>query len=61
MEKNGKIVIVATYGIFQLGINIKSLQNVVILSSSKSKIRVLQSIGRSLRLHESKEASGAYI
>jgi len=61
MEKNGKIVIIATYGIFQLGINIKSLQNVVILSSSKSKIRVLQSIGRSLRLHENKKESGAYI
>ena len=60
MENNGKIVIIATYGIYQLGINIKSLKNVVILTSSKSKIRVLQGIGRSLRLHENKE-DGAYI
>jgi len=61
MEKNKNIVLIATYGIFSTGINIKSLKNLVIASSSKSKIRILQSIGRSLRKHESKSKTGAYI
>jgi len=37
------------------GINIKRLHHVVFASSYKSKIKILQSIGRGLRTHESKE------
>lgn len=37
------------------GVNIKRIHNVIFASSSKSKIRVLQSIGRGLRKHDSKE------
>jgi len=55
------IVIVATFGIFQLGINIKSLKYAVLCSSFKSSIRILQSIGRALRKHKSKDDTGAYI
>ena len=36
------------------GVNIKRLNNLVFLTSSKSFSRVIQSIGRTLRLHESK-------
>lgn len=61
MEKDDSIVMIATYGIFSMGVNIKSLKNAIILSSSKSKIRILQSIGRSLRNHASKEKTGAFI
>lgn len=61
MEESENIVIVATYGIFSMGVNIKALKNIVILSSSKSKIRILQSIGRSLRLHDNKKDGGATI
>lgn len=61
MEKEQNIILIATYGIFSTGINIRALNNILLISSSKSKIRVLQSIGRSLRLHENKEALGAII
>ena len=39
----------ASYGTFSTGINIRNLHNVVFASPSKSRIRVLQSIGRGLR------------
>ena len=49
--------ILASYGVFSTGVNIKRLDNVIFASSSKSEIKVLQSIGRSLRKAEdSKEA-----
>jgi superfamily II DNA or RNA helicase len=54
------ICLIATYGIFQAGINIPSLKYIIMASPFKSKIRVLQSIGRSLRKHASK-ANGAQI
>ena len=37
------------------GVNIKRLTNLVFLTSSKSFVRTIQSIGRTLRLHDSKE------
>ena len=37
------------------GVNIKKLHHIIAASSYKSKIKVLQSIGRGLRLHESKD------
>ena len=42
-------IIVASYGTFSTGINIRNLHNVVFASPSKSKVRNLQSIGRVLR------------
>lgn len=54
-ERDTRIVLIATYGIFQQGINIKSLKNLILASPFKSKIRVLQSIGRTLRLHADKK------
>lgn len=59
-EKNTGIIVVATYGVFSTGINIKNLHNIIFASSTKSKIRVLQSIGRSLRLHITKEQAVVY-
>ena len=47
-------IIVASYGTFSTGINIPNIHTLIFASPSKSKIRVLQSVGRSLRLHESK-------
>jgi superfamily II DNA or RNA helicase len=46
-EKNA--IIVASYGTFSTGINIKLLHNVIFASPSKSRVRNLQSIGRVLR------------
>jgi superfamily II DNA or RNA helicase len=48
-ENENNAIIVASYGTFSTGINIRNLHNVVFASPSKSRIRNLQSIGRVLR------------
>ena len=48
-EKEENAIIVASYGTFSTGINIKRLHNIIFSSPSKSRIRNLQSIGRVLR------------
>ena len=54
-EQPDKVVyVVASYGTFATGINIKNLHNIVFASSTKSPIRLLQSIGRGLRTHDKK-------
>jgi superfamily II DNA or RNA helicase len=45
---------VASFGTFSTGINIRNLHNVIFASPSKSRIKILQSIGRALRLSETK-------
>lgn len=57
-EKNA--IIVASYGTFSTGINIRSLTNIVFASPSKGRIRVLQSIGRQLRKNKNKEIAILY-
>jgi superfamily II DNA or RNA helicase len=54
-EDESGVVIVATYGTMSVGVNIKRIHNIVLGSSYKSKERVLQTIGRGLRVHESKD------
>jgi len=49
MAKETDAIVLASYGTYQLGINIPNLHNVVFGSPSKSRIRNLQSIGRGLR------------
>ena len=41
--------ILASYGVFSTGINLRRLDNVIFASAGKSEIKVLQSIGRTLR------------
>ena len=48
-ENESNAIIVASYGTFSTGINIKRLHNVIFASPSKSRVRNLQSIGRVLR------------
>ena len=50
IEKEEDCIIVASYGTTSTGINIRKIRNLIFASPSKSKIRVLQSIGRGLRL-----------
>ena len=57
-EKNA--IIVASYGTFSTGINIKNLHNVIFASPSKSRIRNLQSIGRVLRKKNKKSSATLY-
>ena len=52
--------ILASYGVFSTGVNIKRLDNVIFASSSKSEIKVLQSIGRSLRKAEDSQNAVLY-
>ena len=56
-EKENDAIIVASYGTFSTGVNIRNLHNVIFASPSKSRIRNLQSIGRGLRLGDNKEAA----
>ena len=55
VETENNAVIVASFGTFSTGINIKRLHNIVFASPSKSRIRNLQSIGRGLRIGEGKK------
>ena len=55
-SKKKNNVILASYGTFSTGINIKKIDNVVFASPSKSRIRNLQSIGRGLRKAEGKDS-----
>ena len=48
-EKENDAIIIASFGTFSTGINIKNLHNVIFASPNKSRIRTLQSIGRVLR------------
>jgi superfamily II DNA or RNA helicase len=54
VEKSNDNVILASYGTFSTGVNIKKIDNVVFASPSKSRIRNLQSIGRGLRKADGK-------
>ena len=59
-EKESNAIIVASYGTFSTGINIKRLHNVIFASPSKSRIRNLQSIGRVLRKGSDKVKAKLY-
>ena len=54
METETNSIICASYGTFSQGTNLKNLHNVIFASPYKSKIKVFQSIGRSLRLFNGK-------
>jgi len=53
-------IILASSGVFSTGVNIPALHNVIFSSPTKSKIRVLQSVGRILRKHDSKNVATVY-
>ena len=59
-ETENNAIIVASYGTFSTGINIKNLHNVIFASPSKSRIRNLQSIGRVLRKGDQKTRATLY-
>ena len=59
-EKSDNAIIVASFGTFSTGINIRNLHNIVFASPSKSRIRNLQSIGRGLRLKDNNSEATLY-
>ena len=59
-ESTSDNIILASYGTFSTGVNIKRLDNIIFASPSKSKIRNLQSIGRVLRKGNGKTKATLY-
>ena len=59
-EKSEGAIVIASYGTFSTGINIRNLHNIVFASPSKSRIRNLQSIGRGLRLKDNNSSATLY-
>ena len=59
-EKSENAIIIASFGTFSTGINIRNLHNVIFASPSKSRVRNLQSIGRVLRKGDNKSKATLY-
>lgn len=55
MESHNNVICVAISSIFSTGVNIKNIHMIVFAAGGKSFIRTVQSIGRGLRLHDSKD------
>ena len=55
MENSNNVICIAISAIFSTGVNIKNLHNIIFASGGKSFIRIIQSIGRGLRLNQNKD------
>ena len=60
VETESDAIIVASYGVFGVGVNIRNLHNIIFASPTKSRIRNLQAIGRALRKAKKKEVATLY-
>jgi superfamily II DNA or RNA helicase len=60
VENNDDVIIVASNQTYSTGINIKNLHNIIFAHPTKSQVRILQSIGRGLRSHDSKDKCNVY-
>lgn len=60
IEVESNATVLASLGTTSTGVSINKLHHMVAASPSKSKIKVLQSIGRMLRMHEDKEEAVLY-
>lgn len=62
MEKNDGVVriLLATYGTLSTGVSIKNLHNLILAEGFKAESRIIQSLGRTLRLHHEKEFAIIY-
>lgn len=60
VETEKDAIIVASFGTFSTGVNIRNLHNIIFASPSKSRVRNLQSIGRGLRQSEGKDIAVLY-
>lgn len=57
VESEQSAIIIGSVGVLSTGTNIVALDNVIFTSPSKSKVRNLQSIGRGLRVSQSKQSA----
>lgn len=60
MENQNNIVCIAISKIFSTGLNIKNLHYILFAAIGKARIKIIQSVGRSLRLHHSKQEAIIY-
>lgn len=60
INQSDRSIVLGSYGTFSTGINIPNLHNIIFASPSKSRIRVLQSIGRGLRRTDDKTTMTLY-
>ena len=60
MESRSDVIAVAVSKIFSTGINIPNLHNIIFASAGKAKIKIMQSIGRALRLHPTKSMANIF-
>ena len=60
MEEENDAIVVASYGTFSTGINIRNLHNIIFAFPYKANIKILQSIGRGLRLGANKTKATLY-
>jgi superfamily II DNA or RNA helicase len=55
IDTEDNVILVATYQTLSTGVSIKKLHHIIFFASYKSEVKVLQSIGRGLRMHTSKD------
>jgi len=55
LENKNNSIVIASYKIFSVGVSVNNLFHIIFAHPFKSKIRLFQSIGRSLRLHSEKD------
>jgi superfamily II DNA or RNA helicase len=60
IANNDNLIIIATYGVAAVGINIPRIFNLVLIEPGKSFVRVIQSIGRGIRKAEDKDFVNIY-
>jgi superfamily II DNA or RNA helicase len=60
MDGRDDVIVVAISKIFSTGINIPNLHNIIFASAGKAKIKIMQSIGRALRLHPTKTMANIF-
>ncbi|NBX75076.1 MAG: DEAD/DEAH box helicase [Proteobacteria bacterium] len=57
MNDRNDVIVIAVSKIFSTGINIPNLHNIIFATAGKAKIKIMQSIGRALRLHPTKKSA----
>jgi len=60
LEQESNAILIASVKIMGTGTSIKNLHNIIFAVNGKSCIRILQSIGRALRLHKDKNKATIY-
>lgn len=55
LEQKSNAVVFASFGTMSTGVSVKRIHNIILASTTKSPIRLQQTVGRGMRLHDSKE------